>query len=570
MARISTHKKALGAVLSAGLAQGHRGNPAASLRIQNQYGTGVLFSGLASLVLSKAEVKIIDQHYLLTVQRLQKLHEKTPRSLVLLMAGCVPGEAILHLKQLTMFSMICHLPDDPLHLHGVDVLLSAHNRANSWFQQILALCLKYSLDHPHFLLKNPPPKPVFKRMVKRAVISYWENILQDESSSLKSLHYFAPFNCSLQQPHPIWITAGSNTFECHKSAVLARMISGRYHSDYLARHWTSNKLGHCLMDTCPGVIGTIEHLLIVCPSLSVVRGRLRNMILTKTKVLVPLCNFIFNVFMAPPETQTQFFLEPLAFPQIRELCEIYGKIILSLIFYCVRTYVYYIHRQKQILAGNWQGDMAIKSKKKRKNFTTRKSKSVPDPPHIYDTNYHSFPVSDEQPGQPLLLPGKECLTYAQTELLGCDLPPIPDQGAAGTDMKCGGVAACAADVATLAWVEYADQGNMGSLPGAAGILGCGENSGKGVVTACSSDNYSDNIATPYKYVPDLGQGDVSHRSLLQLSFSQHLDGRQCGGGGGGDATVGRPGGVHCCQSPVLQSSCQLQSQRYRHHWPALF
>ena len=59
---------------------------------------------------------------------------------------------------------------------------------------------------------------------------------------------------------------------------------------------------------------------------------------------------------------------------------------------------------------------------------------------------------------------------------------------------------------------YADQGNMGSLPDAAGMQGCDEDSGKDVVTACSSDNYSDNIAAPYKYVPDLGQGDVSHGS----------------------------------------------------------
>ena len=197
----------------------------------------------------------------------------------------------------------------------------------------------------------------------------------------------------------------------------------------------------------------------------------------------------------------------------------YGKIILSLIFYCVRTYVYFIHRQKQILAGNWQGDMAIKSKKKRKNFTIRKLESVPDPPHNYDTNCSSFPVSDEQPGQPLL-PGQECLTDAQ----------------------CGGVAA---DVTTLAWLGSADQSNMGSLPGAAGIQGCGESSGKGVVTACSSDTCSNNIAAPYKYVPDLRQGDVSHGSAWQLPCSQHLDSRQCGGGGGGDATVGRPGGGHC-------------------------
>ena len=98
--RIADHNKALGSVLSAGLSQGHRGNPAAS----QLYGTPVLFSVLASLVLTTAEVKIIDQYVQQTVQNLQKLHDKTPRSLVFLMASCLPEEAILLLKQLTLFS----------------------------------------------------------------------------------------------------------------------------------------------------------------------------------------------------------------------------------------------------------------------------------------------------------------------------------------------------------------------------------------------------------------------------------------------------------------------------------
>ena len=44
--RITAHKRALGAVLAAGLARRHRGNPAASLRTEKMYGLPVLLSGL--------------------------------------------------------------------------------------------------------------------------------------------------------------------------------------------------------------------------------------------------------------------------------------------------------------------------------------------------------------------------------------------------------------------------------------------------------------------------------------------------------------------------------------------
>ena len=285
--------------MSAGLARGRRGNPAASLKVSQLYGTPVLFSGLGSLVLSPAETKIIDHHYQQTIQNLQRLHDKTPRSLVFLMAGSLTGEAILHLKQLTLFIMICHLPGDPLNIHARATLLSAPNSARSWFQQIYKLCLMYGLDHPSFMLDNPPPKKNFKKLVKQAVCSYWENILNDEAASLPSLHLFVATNCSVQFTHPIWTSAASNSYECHKSTVLARMVSGRYRTDYLARHWTSNKNGFCLLDSCHEVVGDLGHLLITCQGLSQVRDRMRQMLILRTGSLVLINQLIKRILFSP-------------------------------------------------------------------------------------------------------------------------------------------------------------------------------------------------------------------------------------------------------------------------------
>ena len=134
--RVAEHKKSLGAVLSAGLARGHRGSPAAALRVHQIHCTPVLFSGLATLVLNKAEINIIDKHYQYTVQNLQRLHKKTPRSIIFFLAGSLPGEALLHLRQLTLLSMICHLPEDPLHQHGKHALTSMSPSSLSWFHQV--------------------------------------------------------------------------------------------------------------------------------------------------------------------------------------------------------------------------------------------------------------------------------------------------------------------------------------------------------------------------------------------------------------------------------------------------
>ena len=120
-ARISAHKKALGAVLYAGLARSHRANPLASIRIQHIYCNSVLFSGIGSLVLSSNECKIVAQHHKETLSNLQRLLPLTPRPVIYFLAGTLPGEAHLHLRQLSLFSMVLRLPRNILHSHAKNI-----------------------------------------------------------------------------------------------------------------------------------------------------------------------------------------------------------------------------------------------------------------------------------------------------------------------------------------------------------------------------------------------------------------------------------------------------------------
>ena len=57
--RLSAHNKKLFSILPAGLALGHHANPAACLHAERCYALPVLLSGLAGLVLSKAETDMV-------------------------------------------------------------------------------------------------------------------------------------------------------------------------------------------------------------------------------------------------------------------------------------------------------------------------------------------------------------------------------------------------------------------------------------------------------------------------------------------------------------------------------
>ena len=78
LSRFTAHRKSLAANLFTGSARRHRGNLAACLKLEKVYSLPVLLSGLGSLLLTKAEVRMIDQHYVNILRKLLKTHSGTP------------------------------------------------------------------------------------------------------------------------------------------------------------------------------------------------------------------------------------------------------------------------------------------------------------------------------------------------------------------------------------------------------------------------------------------------------------------------------------------------------------
>ena len=173
--RFSAHRKSMFALLPFGMAKSHRANPASSLRAHQTYCLPVLLSGLPTLILSSSEIKLIDYKIKTTSQRLQKLQDKTPASVVYFLGGHLPGAALLHHRQLTVFGMVTRLKDSPLHQIAVWILTSSKFSTSSWFFKIRELILMYGLPSPFSLLFSPPTKSNFKRMIKSKIVDFWGN-----------------------------------------------------------------------------------------------------------------------------------------------------------------------------------------------------------------------------------------------------------------------------------------------------------------------------------------------------------------------------------------------------------
>ena len=242
---------------------------------------------------------MIHQHHKDILTGIQRLHSRTPRAVICFLAGSLPGSALLHLRQLSIFGMICRLPGNILHHHALNIFSGGISSKKSWFNQIRDHCLLYHLPHPLTLLQSPLPKLKFKQLVKSRIMGYWEQTLRSEAAPLTSLIYFKPNFMSLKSPHPLWITAGSSPAKVVMATVQARMLSGRYRTDYLCRHWSKNTLGFCLLSySCSSTVGDLPHLLETCPALEQTRVKLRDFTRKFTLTIPHLSQLVQN-FCSP-------------------------------------------------------------------------------------------------------------------------------------------------------------------------------------------------------------------------------------------------------------------------------
>ena len=358
ISRVTAHKKALASVLFSGLAKGHRANPAPSIKIERLYASPVLLSGLGSLVLSEKEISVIEQHVRETIRCLMRLHDRTPRCVTYFLAGSLPGSALIHIKQLNLFGMVCRLTDDILHHHALNVFNSHTISPKSWFHQIRRLCLNYNLPHPLILLTRPLSKEALKSLIRKKVVDYWEIELRHEASNLKSLSFFKPQYMSLCKPHPVWSTAGNCPRKVSKATIQALMISGRYRTDDLVSRWSSKVTGYCTLSSqCSGNLQRedIRHILQHCVALSDTRDMMLHFTHLSLSQYIPDVQHILQEFCDPSCDQfCDFLLDCSSIPAVITASQNNGPYILQSLFDVTRNWVYALHRQRLKLRGQWK------------------------------------------------------------------------------------------------------------------------------------------------------------------------------------------------------------------------
>ena len=205
------------------------------------------------------------------------------------------------------------------------------------------------------ILHSPPSKLKYKKLVKEKILDWWQQKLRSEAAPLDSLSLFNTHFMSLNKTHPIWISAGNSPFEVQKATVQARMLSGRYRTCWLRRHWSGSN-GNCQIPGCHDTPGTLLHIATgQCPSLATARmnaiSSWRNFLIDN-HILFPL---IRDITLGSPDNFLAFLVDPttnrdaIALAQCQREIDIMGKLC-----YLTRTWLYRMHKERLILLDMWE------------------------------------------------------------------------------------------------------------------------------------------------------------------------------------------------------------------------
>ena len=223
------------------------------------------------------------------------------------------------------------------------------------------------LPDPSLVLTNPSSKSLFKNTAKSRVFDYWETKLRAKAASLDSLCFFKSDFYSLRKPHPIWRTAGANPHEVQKACSQAKMISGRYRTCQLTRHWSGDSSGECSLPSCrlSPVVGSLPHILIDCPDLQPARERVFSLwadYLEDKPDLIPIVRKystetgrhpIIPLLPCGRPQYIQFLLDCSVLPDVICARQLHGQGVLDSLFYLTRTLCFAVHKARFKLLGKW-------------------------------------------------------------------------------------------------------------------------------------------------------------------------------------------------------------------------
>ena len=219
---------------------------------------------------------------------------------------------------------------------------------NLWFFQVRKLCSQYSLPDPLDVLASPPPRGKWKRQVNCQVQTYWLAKVRAEAAVLPSISHFRCTHLSLSSPSPLITLCKFSQHEIKKLTVQLRMLSGRYRTCWLRRHWSGNADGNCEVPGCsPGTPGTLKHIATgQCAGLASATAAASRQWANFLSINTYLLNLFRCISASNQEDFLAFLLNPTTHPEVIALAQQHGRGAMEDVSFLTRSWLYEHHRAR--------------------------------------------------------------------------------------------------------------------------------------------------------------------------------------------------------------------------------
>jgi len=267
--RIKEARRALYSLAGAGLHGLNGVGPKVSIHMFNIYVYPILTYGLESLILDAEHYKTLESFYKSVLRKIQHLPESTATPAIYILLGCIPLQGLLHIKLLTFYVSILQNSESVECEIVKRQLAMKELSAESWVNQVRRVLSKYNLPSAYKLLLSPPEKSTWKSQVTKTVASHWLDELCLQAASMKTLSFVNLENIAYGCVAEVWMHS-TDPVDARMATIKTRLLVQRYPLGYSYSAGAKRTLKCAL---CEGEVESVEHFLLVCPSLAKSRKR---------------------------------------------------------------------------------------------------------------------------------------------------------------------------------------------------------------------------------------------------------------------------------------------------------
>ena len=210
------------------------------------------------------------------------------------------------------------------------------------------LAAVYVLPDPLQVLMSPPPKNIFKKLVRKRILDFWHKKLVKDSNSKPSLRFLqAEFLPLGSGPHPLWLSCEGSPTATRAAILEAHIITGRYRDDYLSSKWDGGS-DCCRLPDCGFFPGDCVHYLSgKCPALRDALMSTLNLLLSSLSDTPYLIPPIISAWNSSCDEWAKFIVDPSCNADVIRIKQELGPNSIWSLFKVSRAYICMDNAQAQ-------------------------------------------------------------------------------------------------------------------------------------------------------------------------------------------------------------------------------